>query len=335
MRAARIAYATGCLLLCVACGGDSPASPAVSGGDRLAFKAPPLDLSTIRQIVPLGNLNPPGHTLPTDHIYVNNRALGGPPVPQQTVFAPGEGTVQYIIRQGAESKIGIAAGSSIYYLDHIQLDPSIHEGVRVTAGQALGLTGTIAYGIDLGVINNQLTVPFANPARYSSESLHGDAPLTYFDEPLRTELYALVSTIGSNKDGKFNYDAVGRLAGNWFLEGLSPAESANPAAWPQHLAFVYDNYDPAAIRVSIGGTLALVGAFAVQPGAIDPKDVSAASGPIVYELYVAGGPGGPSGPRAGTMIVQMLEETRLRADVVADPAAATPQFSAGSRIYVR
>ena len=47
-------------------------------------------------------------------------------------------------------------------------------------------------------------------SRYSSETLHGDAPLKYFAEPLRSSLHA----------------------------------------------FVFDNYDPSSIRVSIGGTLA-------------------------------------------------------------------------------
>ena len=250
------------------------------------------------------------------------------------MFAPGDGIVQFTVRNGAEAKIGIATGPFTYYLDHIQLDPSVREGMRVAAGQALGLTGTIAYGIDLGVINNQITVPFANPARYAAESLHGDAALSYFEEPLRSQLYALVSTIGPNKDGTFHYDVDGRLAGNWFLEGLAPADSTSPAAWAQHLAFVYDNYDPTAIRVSIGGTLALVGAFAVQAGAIDPRDVSIASGRISYGLFLTGGPGGANGPRLGSMIVQMIDDRRVRAEVVADPSVDAA-FTSASRIYVR
>ncbi len=47
----------------------------------------------------------------------------------------------------------------------------------------------------------------------------------------------------------------------------------------------FDNYDPALVRVSVGGTLPLVGAFAVQADALDPKDVSVASGKVTYRLY--------------------------------------------------
>jgi hypothetical protein len=334
VRAGRLAPTLMCAVLCLRCGGASPSSPGTST-DRLTFTAAPLELSTIRQIVPLGNLNPPGHTLPTDHIYVNNRSGNDPPAPQQAVFAPGDGVVQFILTQGADSKIGIAAGSSIYYLDHVLLDAAVHTGARVTAGQALGLTGTGTYGIDLGVINNELTVPFANSARYPAESLHGDAPLRFFEEPLRTRLYGLVSTTAATRDGRFNYDVPGRLAGNWFVEGLAAADSAGPAGWPQQLAFVYDNYDPTAIRVSIGGTLALIGAFAVQPGATDPKDVSSASGVVSYGLFIAGFQSSGNGPQAGTMIAQMLGDARLRAEVVPGPVAAAAQFTSAARIYVR
>ena len=80
MREALAAAAALSPLLLLACGGGPPSSPGSStSGGSLVFKASPLELSTIRQIVPLGNLNPPGHTLPTDHIYVNNRTPNGAP----------------------------------------------------------------------------------------------------------------------------------------------------------------------------------------------------------------------------------------------------------------
>src|SRR5690242_9125489 len=44
------------------------ALPACSG--NTLYTALPTDLSGVSGIVPLGNLNPTGHTLPTDHIYL-------------------------------------------------------------------------------------------------------------------------------------------------------------------------------------------------------------------------------------------------------------------------
>ena len=45
------------------------ASLACPKGDTV-FTSLPTDLAQVSAIVPLGNLNPAGHTLPTRHIYV-------------------------------------------------------------------------------------------------------------------------------------------------------------------------------------------------------------------------------------------------------------------------
>lgn len=211
----------------IACGGSGSLAGPTSGA-TLTFTAPPIDLSTIQQIVPLGNLNPPDHTLPTDHIYVNNRAFGGPQPAPQPVFAPGDGTVQFILRNGAESKIGVQTGPFIYYLDHVQLNASIRDGLSLTGGQQIGTTGTSARGIDLGVINNILTLAFANPARYPAESLHGDAPLKYFGEPLRSQMYAKVNRIGADKDGQFQFDIDGRRRRQLVSRGAGAGREREP-----------------------------------------------------------------------------------------------------------
>lgn len=223
------------LLLCLAACGRGPTSPSNTGeparsGGPLVFRASPLDEGDIRFIVPLGNLNPPGHTFPSDHTYFYNRIPPAPPDAPVPVRAPGDGTVQFVLAMGMESQVGVRTGSFIYYLDHVVLDPAIRPGVIVTAGQQMGVTGSTAYGIDLGVINEQKTVFFVNPLRYPSTTVHGDAPLPYFDEPLRSRLYARVQRIGGDLDGRFDFDVAGRLVGNWFLEGLAVNESAVASA---------------------------------------------------------------------------------------------------------
>lgn len=87
--------------------------------------------------------------------------------------------------------------------------------------------------------------------------------------------------------------------------------------------------------MSIGGTLALVGAFVVQPGAPDPKDVSQASGKVAYSLFQAGPPGGPAGQQFGIMIGQMLAADRLRAEVFTGTGLLDASFTDASRFYVR
>lgn len=304
-------------------------------GAPLVFRASPIDESEIRFIVPLGNLNPPGHTFPSDHIYFYNRIPNTPFTGAIPVYAPGNGRVQFILQSGVESQIGVRAGTCIYYLDHVVLDASIQQGATLTAGQRIGVTGSVAFGIDLGVINEQKNVYFVNPLRFPGTSVHGDAPLTYYEEPLRSRMYARVQAVSSNLDGRFSFDEAGKLVGDWFVEGTPVGESAVASAWPRHLAFVYDNYDPARLRVAIGGTLPLVGAFAVASNGPDPRDITPASGKVVYRLLQAGGPGDTPGAQRGVLAVQMLDATTLIVDV--DPSATATDVALGpaARRYER
>ncbi|MBI3071312.1 MAG: hypothetical protein HYY84_04210 [Deltaproteobacteria bacterium] len=51
-------------------GGNSSASANIDCDAAAPFTHPPFDAGRIQNISPLGNLNPPAHTLPTDHIYL-------------------------------------------------------------------------------------------------------------------------------------------------------------------------------------------------------------------------------------------------------------------------
>ncbi len=59
-----------------------------------AFTVSPVDPGDIESIAPLGNLNPPGHTFPTDHIYfyLNRDGVGGVTV-ETALYAPGDMTL--------------------------------------------------------------------------------------------------------------------------------------------------------------------------------------------------------------------------------------------------
>ena len=327
------------IIASVACA-HGPASPTgtdtvTTSSGPLVFRASPLAESDIRFIVPLGNLNPPGHTFPSDHIYFYNRIPPAPATTPAPVYAPGDGTVQFILTSGVESQIGVRTGGFIYYLDHIVLDATIRIGATLTAGQRIGETGSVAYGIDLGVINESKTVPFINPLRYPGTTVHGDAPLPYFEEPLRGRLYSRVQRIGPDLDGRFDFDEAGKLVGNWFLEGTPVTESANPTAWSRHLAFVFDNYDPSRVRIAIGGSLPLIGVFAVAGNGPDPRTITPASGKVTYRLLMPGGAGDTPGSQRAVLAVQMLDASTLTIDVVESSTATDIELGANARRYVR
>ncbi|TAK16627.1 MAG: hypothetical protein EPO35_04920 [Acidobacteria bacterium] len=319
-----------------ACGGSSPSAPATSSNTSpgsgfpagtLSLTVSPIDQSKIRWITPLGNLNPPSHTLPTDHIYFYfaNPNIGESPAALRTpFFAPGSGTVFSVIggAAGQESKIFIRQTATFwYYVDHVILSAPISQGAVITAGQVLGTTGS-AFGVDLGVVNESLTVAFINPARYAQgDSLHCDAPLKYFSEPIRSQLYGRVQRLGSELDGTINYDVAGRLSGNWFA-----TVDASP------MSFAKDTYDPNRVRISIGsGTFP--GVYAIMSTDPAPQDVSVASGRLMYSMSRS-----VSGPEPGSstathyLLVQMTDDTHIRTEISTSPLS---DFSSAARTWAR
>jgi hypothetical protein len=317
-----------------ACGGShTPASPSsTSNGSgvnvpagTLTLRVSPIDQSAIRWITPLGNLNPPAHPIPTDHIYfyfADPDARETAEARRTDFFAPGDGTVTTVLGSvGTESKVFIQQTSTFsYYLDHLILSVPLQRGSAVTAGQRLGTTGS-AYGIDLGVINQSLNLNFLIPSHYIGDTIHADAPLKYFAEPIRSQLYARVQRVGSDLDGKIDFDVAGRLAGNWFL-------GSNAL-----LAFVYDTYDPSSVRISTGAG-ALQGVFSIAAGEPAPSDVSPASGKVTYTLTraITGPPRTGINGVAGYMLVEMTDATHLRMETFIDRPT---DFTAAAGTYAR
>jgi hypothetical protein len=331
----RLLLLLGAGLLAWTCGGGSQAgngnpmtptpnvpTPAPTA-TALVFSTSPVALEQLRFIIPLGNLNPPGHTIPTDHIYFYfaDPAFESPTVRRTDFFAPADGVVTDVIDNGAgaDRKVRLQATSSIaYYVDHLIPSVSLARGAQVTAGQRLGTTGG-AFGIDLGVVNDAVTLPgLINPSRYGIDTLHADAPLKYFAEPLRSQLYAKVRALAPESGGKIDFDVPGRLSGNWYGQ----TDQAP-------LAFAYDTFDPNAVRISMSSGLALApGVFEIGTGEPQPKDVSVASGPVVYSLM--------RGSTAfGHMRIEMQADQQTRVEVFTPASASAAAFTAAAKVFVR
>jgi len=330
--------ATAALLICAACGGSKTFTPTAPTGSPTTtagsgatpgtgvFSQSPLDVSVISTIVPIGNLNPPDHTLPTNHSYFFH-----PSTADAEVRAPAAGTVG-TVQRGSDDQIYVTVSSGFdYYIAHVRLDAGIGQGSRVSAGQRLGVTASAAGAMDLGVINNAITLFFVRPERYIAGTLHGDSPLKYFAEPLRNDLYSKVSRIGGDKDGRIDFDQAGRLAGNWFAPDLPPSATENFGNGPKQLAFARDVNDPSLVRISIGGTLSVSGAFYVQAGAPDPAGVSVDTGKVGYQLYFTPQAQLP----AGTLIVALLADDRIRVETFAGNAPLSIDFTSNALTYIR
>ena len=315
----------------------------------LEFTALPADLNDFQYIIPLGNMSPPGHTSPTDHIYFVHewRSAGRP------VYAPAGGKILWIQPfkwpDGVEHSVDIGVTRTCtYYMAHLVLDENLKVGDYVQAGQRLGVISRYAAAFDLGVMNRNLLQPFVNPKRYGYTQLYGDSPLKYFVEPYRSQLYAKVRREGEDRDGRFCYDQRGRLIGTWVEENAPPDPFKVPDWGRYQLSFAYDVYRPTLIRISLGDdfpalpgdplSLLPAGLYFVQDGAIPPENVTPASGKVTYYLYGEAGAGQfppARGERRGLFIVQMLSEDRIRVEAFGDTTSTTREFTSRARIYVR
>ena len=332
------------LLLFPSCGGGGGGKSDPNGGlppGPGTFSASPLEVSRITDLEPLGWLNPPGHTFPTDHVYLYYAWTYPNPMPPPSqwpvlpVHAPGSGTVNWILATAGQpdQKVMVQMSSTFsYYLDHVVLDPGIVVGTKVVAGQRVGTTGSASAAVDLGVINTQVALTgFVNPARYGS-SVNCDSPYKYFTEPLKSQLYGLVRRSGADKDGRIDHDVRGRLIGNWFHESVALADSMGPLAWPKEMAFVPDPNVPSKPRVSLGGSEGLRGVWRPSPGDPDFAQVSVASGKVAYRLLYLD----ESFPtRSGLLIVQLLDDTRIKVQVFPGSSASDGDFTSAALIYTR
>jgi hypothetical protein len=132
--------------------------------------------------------------------------------------------------------------------------------------------------------------------------------------------------------GKFDYDQPGRLVGNWFHIDLDTSDALGD--WERHLAFVYDEYDPESIRITVGRTLPMkVASYSVYRNAPDPADVTPETGKVVYWLDTPPEYGIERHPKY-TLIVEMLDEETIRVQVF-QGWIDDPEFTEEAQIYTR
>lgn len=331
--------------------------PSLDDG-KIVFEYPLIPLNRIDYIVPLGSLNPPGHTFPTQHVYwleIEGDEPSEPPKPSE-VFAPAGGKILQIKEFGDSGKdhgifIGVT-NTMTYYIYHVWLDDGYQEGGTVKTGDKLGVRSEFSRAVDLGVLNKEVYNNFIN-RYYPLDTYYADKPLQYYIEPLQGELYGKVraeSESGPDQDGKFVFDLPGTLSGNWWLKD-TVLYWADENYGPKQLAFVYDNIYQDEISISVGKEISglpewnITQVFYVQPGAIPPENVK--KGDLVYyHLYkfrylyppddhtIPGEPGDPN-YRVGLMMVEMLSEDRIKVEVFPDTESNRREFTDAAWEYKR
>lgn len=106
------------------------------------FTKIPIDPAKILSITPLGNLNPPDHTIPTDHIYLvlkNNNEIH--PEMASAVFAPSDMTISRITHTTTKK-------SGNLFSDDYSIDFSPCKDVQATFGHVTKLSAKLSSLID-------------------------------------------------------------------------------------------------------------------------------------------------------------------------------------------
>ena len=315
-------------------------TPAPAGGVAL-FSVLPVAPAPGLTLMALGNLNPPGHVLPTDHVYFYAWDLSGS-LPNtagtatRNVYMPATGALFLKLQSGGGTdwKLMFRATQNFYfYLDHVLPTIALNVGDVLQAGALIGTTdpgGTL----DLGAFDQSVTHDgFVTPARYGFQTQYYVSPWKYFAPALQPALYAQVyrAPSAADKDGKIDFGVAGKLVGDWFVEGMPADSSSGPYGWTRTVAFVYDYYDPSKVRISIGGTIGPPGVWAIDAASPRPEDVTSASGLVAYHLV------NPfdGGPQNGLLLVQMVTDAQIRIELFAGSTAATGQFDANALTFVR
>ncbi len=248
------------------------------------YAVAPVERLKIREISPLGNLGPPGHTFPTEHMFFHISSggettetipLSSPADIHLTLISSSRGATQDPI----DYTLWFALCKDVIgYYNHVkELSPELEKIVSesqcffpgesketrcniqtltpIASGALMGRVGRLQGNFDFGTFDLSKTLAFANPGRYGTRTLHIQCAFDYYGEPLKQELFSLMNR-SDKQCGITAQDVPGTLKGNWFF-GASRADTGSD--WDKHLGFLQDSGDPGLSVISIGGTLTSAG----------------------------------------------------------------------------
>ncbi|MBD3190802.1 MAG: hypothetical protein GF308_09170 [Candidatus Heimdallarchaeota archaeon] len=256
------------------------------------FTSYPVEMDKLKSITPLGNLNPPGHTFPTDHMYFNVDSTLNPEGFE--VYAPGNMTltsiskVEYDPPQGGivedftinfavcshlSGRFGHINNLSTSILDSIdefgeEYGDEVWEwdvagrhyiaynkevNLKVHSGFLLGRSG-LAGGYDFWLKDDRVVLDWVNND-WTKEFQHTVCPLVYFIDPLKTVLETKVLTYGGTPTDPPGYCGKIDFDIPDTAQGIWVREGWDTRVEDNGLALVYNNFNASQGAISIGYAL--------------------------------------------------------------------------------
>ncbi len=284
-----IAGALSLFALAAACkdssGPDLSGLPSCSAATLLTVT--PMALGDIREISPLGNLNPSGHVFPTDHIYfyatigpaVNVASPGAIRVTQALLqkrtgngqpelddygldFYPCTGQHYYFahiasISTSLAAQLGALDGSCNpsymtggYTYTQCRKDVSVDLAAGDTIGTAAGPTEG---ALDLGLVDtDSAALAFVDPGRVPPNTLHAGCSIDQFVADVRDSLRLRLKVNGNLRTippvcGTVMQDVANTAQGRWYFDATGGDD--------HHVALAHENWDPTIGAFSIGTQL--------------------------------------------------------------------------------
>ncbi|MBI1974124.1 hypothetical protein HYS54_04895 [Candidatus Micrarchaeota archaeon] len=262
------------------------------------FNTSPIALPDLTNIVPLGNLNPPSHTFPTDHVYFFIRKQGenaarvplfsiggarifrvssserksadaGPFIDYSIEFAPCR---EVRLKFGHVSSLSEKLNQILRAGEPMECEEYSTGGhdfkycshgidVKIEAGELIGTAGGPGENaLDVWAFDLRTTeLAYANPARFYTDQRHISCPVDYFTGELRQNLTALLG------DGR-SRRTVEPVCGEVEQDAPGTAQGVwffegTKETYPEdaHLALVHDNFDPSRGVFSVGTSTAASG----------------------------------------------------------------------------
>jgi hypothetical protein len=226
--------------------------------------------------------------------------------------------------------------------------------IELNAGDPFAVLGGSSFDYSLHDETKSLT-GFQIPEHYEGEAwkIHTVDPFDYMTDEIVSILLAKNVRQVEPYGGKIDYDVVGTLAGNWFIDGTvgyagGGLDQVN--YWDGHLSIHYDHVDPSKIRISIGQDTGLTqddyrvcgAVYAVMNNSPDPATITVDDEIVKYELTGRMKPDQDNrehsvsdGVLLGTFMLQVIDNETIRTEFFLRQNADSVSGWAGDSVLYR
>jgi hypothetical protein len=327
----------------------------------------PADLSQLEHIAPLGGVNTPDHTLPTDHMYMMY-PYGD--TSQKEVYAPAD-VIVTAVSFGTETGPNLIKPTSDYTISfypcrelkliygHIDtLDGRLKAAIGSAFDKGIGCTSstqgtskithcakdvdiTIPAGELLGstdgwdlwaTYDGRVDPHVTSPAYY--HNVDAVCPLDYFTDSLQAQLYSLVKRPAKPVCGEAYQDKANSLQGGWFAH-KDPTKAKTD--WSSHFSLTHHSQEPDVGMVAVAGTIADHFMYRFTPrssGTINREPAQTTKGTL-YCYQHEGPQRMPNGTIAGTgkVLIKLLSNHQAQIEHVDGSCTGSEAFTKPTTYY--